>query len=85
MQKHVKNYISHFGYDTENIPCESCGGVAVDIHHITPRSKFGSKRKDEQDAVGNLVAVCRTCHDKAHASREFNNGLKILVEKRDNN
>ena len=79
MQPHIRNYINEYGADPM---CESCGAVAVDIHHIVPRSKFGSKRKDEQDAVSNLVALCRMCHDKAHANREFNNGLKIIASKR---
>jgi len=69
MQKHVENYLTHFGYSGyEFIQCEHCGGKAVDIHHIEPRSKFGSKRKSEQDAIVNLIALCRDCHDKAHGN-----------------
>jgi hypothetical protein len=69
MEKHVKNYLQAFGYDESSfIPCEMCGAKSVDIHHIEPRSKFGSKRKDEQDHISNLVALCRDCHDRAHGS-----------------
>lgn len=67
MQKHVKNYLAHHGLSGyEFIACETCGGKSVEIHHIIPRSKFGSKRKDEQDAPDNLIALCRACHDRAH-------------------
>jgi 5-methylcytosine-specific restriction endonuclease McrA len=67
---HVKIYFSHYGYCQEdNIVCENCGvRLAVDIHHIVPRSKFGKKRKDEQDKIENLIALCRQCHDKAHSN-----------------
>lgn len=67
MQPHVKNYLDFFGYDESYvIPCEMCGSVATDIHHVIFRSKFGSKTKHERDAPNNLIALCRTCHDKAH-------------------
>lgn len=68
MQKHTKIYIDFFKpHDIENIPCEVCKNRAVDIHHIIPRSKFGKKTKDQQDSIENLMALCRFCHDKAHA------------------
>ena len=67
MQNHTKNYFAKFGLTTADvILCEVCGSVACDIHHIVPRSRFGKKRKDEQDDVSNLIALCRECHDKAH-------------------
>ncbi|ASK29689.1 HNH endonuclease [Chryseobacterium sp. T16E-39] len=67
MQKHTKNYLQFFKpHDEQNIPCEVCANRAVDIHHIIPRSKFGKKRKEEQDHVENLIALCRVCHDMAH-------------------
>ena len=67
MTNHVRVYLSHFGYDGFSfMPCEVCGGQANDIHHIIYRSKFGKNRKDEQDHIANLMALCRICHDKAH-------------------
>jgi len=67
MQQHTKNYLDHFGYSGyEWMQCECCGGTALDIHHITPRSKFGSKTKHLQDRIDNLIGLCRTCHEKAH-------------------
>lgn len=71
MQNHVKNYLKHYGYDvTDFIPCEVCGDKSVDIHHIIYRSHFGKKEKGKQDDASNLIALCRSCHDKAH-NEEF--------------
>lgn len=71
MQKHTKVYYDFFGYsECDFVPCEVCGKQAVDIHHIEPRSKFGSKMKGSeaghQDHINNLIALCRTDHDHAH-------------------
>lgn len=67
MQRHIRNYLASIGADeSTRIRCEVCNALAVDIHHIIPRSKFGSKRKEEQDAPDNLIALCRTCHENAH-------------------
>lgn len=79
---HVKNYYRHFGYDeSDTILCECCGAPAVDIHHIEPRSSFGSKRKRDQDDPGNLIALCRMHHDMAHGkdSRLWKIAFKKLV------
>ena len=38
-----------------------CGGVASDVHHIVYRSQGGT------DDVSNLIALCRTHHEKAHS------------------
>lgn len=63
MQKHTLNYMQGMGFDSsDTIFCEVCGKVAVDIAHIVARSKFGSKRKEEQDDITNLCAMCRDCH-----------------------
>ncbi len=57
-----------FGYQiAEDCECEICRSPCQDIHHIIPRSKFGKKRKDEQDYVRNLIGLCRLHHDQAHA------------------
>lgn len=63
MQRHTLNYMQGMGFDlSDTIFCEVCGKVAVDIAHIVARSKFGSKRKEEQDDITNLCAMCRQCH-----------------------
>ena len=68
MQKHIKVYTNHFPSHTNYYPCEVCHSKAVDIHHIKRRSEFGTKTKDQQDKIENLIALCRSCHDKAHAN-----------------
>ena len=73
MKKHVKVYLDYFNYGIDDkIPCEYCGAIAVDIAHITARSKFGSKRADEKDDIVNLVALCRHCHYEY----DFENGIE---------
>ena len=65
MQRHTKNYMKHFGYGIDDvILCEMCRAVAVDIHHIEGRMKGNAKL----DEVENCIALCRKCHDKAHAN-----------------
>lgn len=63
MKRYTKVYFKHFGYgECDFIPCEICGDKAVDIAHIYPKSSFGAKRKEEQDDISNLAALCRSCH-----------------------
>ena len=63
MQKHTQIYLQGMGYKTTDfVPCEVCGSQAVDIAHIVARSKFCSKRKQDQDHITNLCAMCRNCH-----------------------
>lgn len=70
MKNHVKVYLEHFGYGADDyVPCEICGSKAVDIAHIVARSKFGTKKKDEQDKIENLMALCR----KHHYEYDFEN------------
>ena len=62
MQPHVKIYMKYFCYGIDDvIPCEMCGRKAVDIHHIQGRGK-------DKDVISNLMALCRSCHLKAHTS-----------------
>ena len=63
MVKHKKVYFEATGLSpVEFVPCEVCGGRAVDIHHIQPRGMGGSKSRD---TIENLMAVCRPCHHEA--------------------
>ena len=59
MKKHIKIYREHFGIE-DYYPCEVCGLKATDIHHIKYKSRGG------KDEIENLMALCRSCHDKAH-------------------
>lgn len=65
MKQYIKNYIEHHDIGEQDIVlCKAClQQIAVDIHHITFRSNGGS------DGVENLIALCRDCHDLAHASK----------------
>ena len=58
-------YRKHFGYlNDEYVPCEMCGGTAVDVHHVKYKSCGG------KDEIENLVGLCRTCHNRAHFKEE---------------
>lgn len=86
-EKHILNYMRHFGYDSSDwIQCEfpGCKKQGVDFHHVLPRSSFGSKRKAEQDHVSNIVLLCIDHHERAHGPecREVKAILKEVVRKR---
>lgn len=69
MEKHTKVYLKFFPSHTGFYHCEVCHSQATEIHHIKRRSEFGSKTKDQQDKIENLIALCRTCHELAHANK----------------
>ncbi len=59
MKAYTKIYLNTFQFcSTDFIPCEICGCQAVDIHHIQARSK----RKDLENDITNLMALCRKDH-----------------------
>lgn len=77
--------MNFFGHKIpEDCFCEisGCGSPAVDIHHIIPRSKFGSKMKDVQDHITNLIGICRVHHDEAHNHVFTQKELLAITEKR---
>lgn len=85
MEPHVRNYFRDLGYDTsDTILCEVCQQVANSIHHVVPRSAFGSKRKAEQDDSSNLCALCDDCHRDAHGpdSRNIRVRLQEIIKLR---
>ena len=55
-----------FVLDRDKHECQSCKGKSKDfrleVHHIQFRSENGS------DDAENLIALCKTCHDKVHCS-----------------
>lgn len=54
--------MNHFDFKTENeVVCEACLSPANDIHHVNGRGK-------DKDVIGNLMALCRRHHEKAHST-----------------
>ena len=67
MKKYMKIYLKHFNRSpTDTLFCEMCGGVLVDVHHISPRGMGGNPSKD---IIENLIGLCRKCHDLAEAGK----------------
>jgi 5-methylcytosine-specific restriction endonuclease McrA len=85
MQHHTKVYLDYMKATPEELLCEYCRSARVnDIHHIIPRSHFGKKRKAEQDAITNLIGLCRSCHNKAHQHQISKEELLAIASKRQN-
>lgn len=77
MKNHIKIYLKGMGiqkldsFDDMYIECETCPyNKAVDVHHIDPRGRGGSKDKDY---IENLIGLCRQCHIMAE-NKEFKPG-----------
>lgn len=69
MKKHKKIYRDFFEMGDDDVPlCEVCDAVAVDIHHIDCRGMGGSHNKDY---IGNLMALCRNCHEKYGDKKQY--------------
>lgn len=65
MKRYIRIYFKHHGLTKgDTVLCEVCDNLAVDIHHIEPRGMGGNL---DRDVIGNLIALCRWCHDKAEA------------------
>lgn len=81
MKPHVKIYLKSRGLTGhEYIPCEACGARGVqDVHHLVNRGIGGNR---ELDCVGNLIGLCRPCHERAHRDKAFNEQLKQRVKER---
>jgi hypothetical protein len=61
---HVKVYFDYFDFVTQSeAMCEACHRPGVDIHHINGRGKG-------KDVIDNLMCLCRSCHEKAHSSKD---------------
>ena len=76
MKNHTKIYIKEMNYhETDWIPCEMCGQTAVDVHHIEARGMGGSKDKD---IIENLMALCRSCHNRYEGNKSDKAMLRIV-------
>ena len=78
MKSHTKKYMTFFKYDVSDfIPCEVCGTMATDIHHIQARGMGGTKEKDD---IHNLMALCRKCHIEKGDKKQHMEFLKDVHE-----
>lgn len=77
MKRHTKTYMDYFGYGIDDvIICECCDyNRAVDIHHVIYKSRGGS------DSITNLCALCRDCHNLAHAEKLSKIELQMIHNK----
>ena len=81
MKKHVKIYLTAFGYGPEDfIQCECCPKRAVDIHHIDARG-MGGDPQGKKDVIENLMALCREHHDEYGDDPELIETLRRIHEK----
>nr|DAQ64282.1 MAG TPA: HNH endonuclease, GmR87, NESG, Structural Genomics.6A [Caudoviricetes sp.] len=65
MQKYQSDFLkSRKKSEHDHIPCELCGAVASDIHHIM--SSHRGMRQHNPDG-SDLIALCRSCHAYIHA------------------
>jgi len=82
MKRHTKIYFDYMGYSGhEFMPCEMCGAMAVDIHHISPKGMGG---RPDKDTIRNLIALCRECHRWAHESKITQETMFGITKMRDN-
>lgn len=80
MKRYTKVYLSFFGYSiADTIMCECCEKKkAVDIHHVWARSI----RKDLENDIRNLMALCRLCHEKFGDKKQHREYLQELHDKK---
>lgn len=86
MQPHVANYFAKFGYTEADKPlCELCHAPGNSVHHVIPRSHFGSRQREQRDDWTNLICLCGKHHDQAHNGpnvAEFNERIRQFVKER---
>lgn len=74
MQAHTKIFMKYYGYGEQDfIPCFACHNRSTEIHHLIFRSQGGKNN------IENLCAICRNCHNMAHANKSFNDNLKEIT------
>ncbi|POD46305.1 HNH endonuclease [Pseudomonas syringae pv. syringae] len=56
--------------------CMMCGFSPIEAHHIVFRSHFGSGN------WRNLAPLCKSCHERAHKSKEFADEIKDMRAER---
>lgn len=73
MKPHVKLYRETFGYDVSDwTPCEVCGALATDVHHIESRGMGGTTQAER---IENLMGLCRKHHDLYGDKKQYKDWL----------
>ena len=81
MKKYTKTYFDYFDYAIDQdtfVYCEVCKCKANDIHHLEARGSGFKEVKgvnDWKNEIGNLMALCRTCHQIAESDKDFNENM----------
>jgi len=59
--------------------CQSCGGRATDVHHRVRRGMGSSSSEAIYLGLGNLISLCRQCHNRVHAEPmwAYKQGLSV--------
>lgn len=78
-----QSYRNTFDHETaqkilqdHNFKCVPCKGIAMQIHHVMPRSRQG------RGVYSNGLPVCDTCHVEIHQNNELlNKWIEIYTEK----
>gem|GEM_PF-1840814 len=77
MQKYQSDFLkSRKKSEHDHIPCELCGAVASDIHHIM--SSHRGMRQHNPDG-SDLIALCRSCHDFIHSKNSHEMRISLLA------
>ncbi len=80
MKSYTKLYMRYFNYKiVEDIFCEICTAPAKDLHHIRRRGMGGSK---SADAIENLMALCRFCHEKFGDKKQYLEYLQTIHQQK---
>jgi 5-methylcytosine-specific restriction endonuclease McrA len=62
---YIQKYLKYHNIGEQDIlMCAFGDGRALDVHHIVFRSQGGT------DDIENLIALCRSCHDRAHFKKQ---------------
>lgn len=78
MKKHLKIFDDFWLPEltiAQTFQCAVCNSwEGTDVHHLSAKQSGGSKCKDY---IENLICLCRKCHDRCHADKDFNIRARI--------
>ena len=67
----LRDIKTKLAYESER--CRLCGGKAVDLAHLLPRSLY----PEYQTKEWNVTLLCRRCHVKFDEDKEFRQASKL--------